>query len=94
MQGIEPFPRIVYEIRATSSLDLRSVAMSERTRRLEDRIRELCSRVVTSEDSEELNTILPELREALHWAIERLRIRAVSILTGQADVPDERRKVR
>jgi hypothetical protein len=67
--------------------------MSERTRRLEDRIRELCSRVVASEDSEELNAILPELREALHWAIERLRTRAASILTGQADVPDERRKI-
>jgi hypothetical protein len=68
--------------------------MSERTRRLDDRIRELCARVVASEDAEELNSILPELRASLHWAIERLRIRAMAILTGQVDVPNERRGLR
>jgi hypothetical protein len=66
--------------------------MLHRTRRLDDRIRELCARVAASRNSDELHLILPELRGAIHEATERLRIRAIAILTGRVNVPEERRK--
>ena len=67
--------------------------MSTRSRRLDDHIRELCAKVVASQDSEELNRILPELKIALHQSIERLRTRAVAILTAPRSFPNERRKI-
>lgn len=67
--------------------------MSRRSRRLDDRIRQLCERVSVTQDPEELELILPELQAALHEAIERLRIRAVAVLTGDPDIPDQRRKL-
>jgi hypothetical protein len=66
--------------------------MSQRSRRLEDRIRELCTKVVASKDSDELHTILPELRGAIHEATERIRLQAATILTKRPVVPKERRK--
>jgi hypothetical protein len=43
------------------------------SRRLEDRIRELCARAVVTTDLDELNTILTQLRPALREHIELLR---------------------
>jgi hypothetical protein len=65
--------------------------VSTRSRRLEDRIRELCARAVSSEDSEELLEILPELQAALHQAVERVRTKAFAVLRGHRDIPLDRR---
>jgi hypothetical protein len=62
------------------------------SRRLDDRIRELCARVVACNDPEELDLILSELKAAIHQAIGQLRIRAVAMLSGRRDFPTERRK--
>ncbi len=70
----------------------RSFAVFVRSRRLDDRIRELCAKVVASTDPKELEVILPELRSALHQAIERIRVRSVAVLGGRRDFPNERRK--
>ena len=67
--------------------------MSTRQRRLDDRIRELCAKAVATEDAEELNLILPELQSAISQAVERLRTRAVAILSHSKGVPVERRKI-
>jgi hypothetical protein len=66
--------------------------MPRLSRRLDDRIRNLCAQVATSKDPDELNQILPELKLAIHEAIERLRKRAAVVLGGQRDVPLDRRK--
>ena len=71
----------------------RGLYMSTRSRRLDDRIRELCAKVVASKDSEALTRILAELTVALHQSIERLRTRAIAILTAPKSFPDERRKI-
>ena len=44
-----------------------------RSRRLEDRIRELCAKAVATTEPAELNAILQHLSAALHEQIERLR---------------------
>jgi hypothetical protein len=67
--------------------------MSLRSRRLDDRIRELCAKVIASTDPAELEVILPELRSAIHQAVERLRIRSAAILGSRRDVPNERSKI-
>jgi hypothetical protein len=63
-----------------------------KSRRLEDRIRELCARVVAAKSFDELNLILPELRSAIHQAIQRVRLRAAAILAKPDNLPVERRK--
>jgi len=67
--------------------------MTPRSRRIHDRIWDLSARVAVSKDPAELERILPELRSAIHQAIERLRIRSLAILRGRPDVPIERRKI-
>jgi hypothetical protein len=67
--------------------------MSVRSRRLDDRIRELCARVASSKDAEEVNLILPELQSALHQAIQRLRLRTVAVMSGRPDFRTDRRKI-
>jgi hypothetical protein len=42
-------------------------------RRVEDKIRSLCTQVLTTKDDAELRSKLVELRDALHQHIERLR---------------------
>jgi hypothetical protein len=68
------------------------------SRRLDDRIRNLCAQVAASKDPDELSHMLPELKSAIHEAIERLRKRAAVVLSGQLsgrhDVPLDRRKRR
>jgi hypothetical protein len=66
--------------------------MSKQSRRLDDRIRKLCAKVASSRDPDELNEALPELKSAIHEAIERLRNRAAVVLSGRRDVPPDRRK--
>jgi hypothetical protein len=66
--------------------------MSKQSRRLDDRIRKLCAKIASSQDPDELNKTLPELKSAIHEAIERLRKRAAVVLTGRRDVPPDRRK--
>ncbi len=67
--------------------------MSSHSRRLEDRIREMCAKVAASRDQDELNLILPELKTAIHQAIERVRIKAVAVLGSSRALPNERRKI-
>jgi len=56
------------------------------SRRLEDTIRELCTRAVKARDVEEVTAICSELRGALNQYVGRLRSRAVGYVT-----PSERR---
>ena len=56
------------------------------SRRLEDRIRELCTRAVVTSDLDELDTILKQLRPALRQHIDLLRRLAAERL-----VPPQRR---
>jgi len=58
-------------------------------RRLDDRIRFLCSQVSTA-SSTELEAILQELLAAIHEKIERLRGLAASQLIGGAPPKDRR----
>jgi hypothetical protein len=45
------------------------------SRRLEDRIRDLCAKAVVTTDPEELNAVLQQLSSALHDQVERIRNR-------------------
>lgn len=54
------------------------------SRRLDDRIRELCGKLVASTEHQDVDHILSELKVALHESIERLRIRVAAALTGAA----------
>jgi hypothetical protein len=69
-----------------------SFVMTRRSRRLDDRIRKLCVKVSSPKDADELRQALPELKSAIHEAIERLRKRAAIALSGQRNIPAERRK--
>jgi len=66
--------------------------MSVPARRLDDRIRELCSEAVATDNSQEAAPILAELRSSLYQYTYRLRGRAAAILAGGSDFPIERRK--
>jgi len=57
-----------------------------RSRRLEDRIRELCAKAVVTTEPDELRAILDQLTADLHVHVERLRKRAT-----QNSLPMERR---
>jgi len=60
------------------------------SRRLEDRIRELCGKVLTARNSE-LYEVLSDLQSALHEHGERLRKVAIMKLTStRKQLPDER----
>jgi hypothetical protein len=64
------------------------------SRRLEDRIRELCAKAATASDAETVE-VLQELRRALHEHARHLRAMAAERLTGtRHDVTDERRSKR
>ena len=57
-------------------------------RRLEDRIRELCARAASSEDSE-FPIVMSELRSAMHEHIRKIRTLAVRQLAGERPRGDE-----
>jgi hypothetical protein len=46
-----------------------------RSRRLEDRIRELCAKAVATEEPAELNELLSQLTAALHEQVDQIRKR-------------------
>lgn len=56
------------------------------SRRLEDRIRELCALAVSYKEPAEMEKILPVLKEALHQQVDRMRN-----LASQRPLPSERR---
>ena len=62
------------------------------SRRLDDRIRNLCAKLVGSSECHDENQILSELKVSLHESIERLRGRAAAGLNGRRDFPEDRRK--
>jgi hypothetical protein len=49
------------------------------SRRLEDRIKELCARAVSTPESPELNQVLKDLQAALHEHTQRLRKTAFNL---------------
>ena len=51
-------------------------------RRLEDRIRELCSKAVASDDSE-FASVMSELRSAMREHIDKIRTLAVRQVAGE-----------
>jgi len=57
-----------------------------RSRRLEDRIRELCAKAVVTTEPTELSPVLEQLTNALHVQVDRLRKRAT-----ESSLPAERR---
>ena len=66
--------------------------MSIPSRRLDDHIVDLCAKLVASTEHPDVDHILPELKEALHESIERLRMRVAAALNGRRDFPEDRRK--
>jgi len=61
-------------------------APTDVSRRLEDTIRELCTRAVNARDFEEVTAICSELRSALNQYVNRLRVRAA----GYSPPPERR----
>ena len=59
------------------------IAWDVRSRRLEDRIRELCAKAVSAPDSADLNEVMQQLREALREHANRLRQLAARKLRPQ-----------
>jgi hypothetical protein len=59
-------------------------------RRLEDRIRELCNKAVTSDDTE-FARVMTELRSAMREQIQKIRTLAVRQLAGERPRGDETR---
>lgn len=57
-----------------------------RSRRLEDRIRDLCAKAVATTEPAELSIVLEQLTKALHVQVERLRKQAT-----ERSLPAERR---
>lgn len=93
MYGIEPSSELWQGIR-TSHFALRRYHSSDAdelmpTRRLDDRIRELCARI-TEASNGELEGVLQELLGAVHEKVERLRNLAVRQLVG-GKTPKDRR---
>lgn len=61
------------------------------SRRLEDHIKDLCSKIVTVRE-DDLEPVLSELKSALHKHNTKLRRLAAEKLTGLEPPPSERRK--
>jgi hypothetical protein len=55
-------------------------------RRMEDRIRELCNKAVATNDSAELDKIIPQLMYLLHLQVEVLRYRIANFMS----IPERR----
>jgi hypothetical protein len=68
------------------------VAMGLPTRRLDDRIRDLCAEAIAAKSSHNAKPILAELQSAIHEFTERLRKRVAAVLTRSSDFPIERRR--
>jgi hypothetical protein len=61
------------------------------TRRLDDRIRELCQQAVATRRAGELHTILADLRSALGEHTRRVRKRFVTLVLREKGFTQERR---
>ena len=70
---------------------IRDINYSVPSLRLEDRIRELCSKAVSSDETE-LTIVLSELRSAMREHVERIRTLAVRQLAGERPRGDETRE--
>jgi hypothetical protein len=57
-----------------------------KSRRLEDRIRELCAKAVVTEEPAELNELMAQLTSALHEQVDQIRKRVT-----QDELAPERR---
>jgi hypothetical protein len=58
------------------------------SRRLEDRIRELCAKAVATPESRDLNEITQQLKTALHEHAQRVRKRLLKF-----PIPSDRRRI-
>ena len=61
------------------------------SRRLEDQIQELCTRVAKAKRPDELSLALSKLQSAIHEYTDRTRTRFSAILVGRPDYTQERR---
>jgi hypothetical protein len=61
-------------------------------RRLEDRIRHLCGKAVSVQESDDLSAILTELKSALQEHTQRLRALAAIGVRSPREFPFEKRK--
>jgi hypothetical protein len=61
-------------------------------RRLEDRIRHLCAKAVSVQESDDLSAILTELKSALQEHTQRLRALAAIGVRSPQELPFEKRK--
>jgi len=61
------------------------------TRRLDDRIRELCQQAIAARSADELDTILAELRSALDEHSKRVRKRFLTLVLREKGFTQERR---
>jgi hypothetical protein len=52
----------------------------------EEKIRELCTRLVASQNDEATNRILPQLRDAIHEHCEKLRLQVAKEYPFHKDV--------
>lgn len=75
----------------SSDLD-QGYAVSDYSRRLEDRIRELCSLAISETEPDESDRIHDELRRAVHQYVERIRNRAAAALSAVPDSTLDRRE--
>jgi hypothetical protein len=66
--------------------------MPMHSRRLEDRIRELCTLAVYEAEPDALNEILSDLRSGVHRYVEQIRKRAASALVGVPGSTEDRRE--
>jgi hypothetical protein len=66
--------------------------MDLRSRRLDDRIRQLCMEALAAGSSHKARPILAELQSAIHQYTQRIRHRAAAVFTNSAAIPPERRK--
>lgn len=63
----------------------------EQSRRLEDRVRDLCSKAICRNDDAELRQIIEELREALREHSKRLKVLAYAKFAAGLPVQERRR---
>jgi len=78
---LQPFARYIHEMLYSGRRN--PVATCDMpSHRFEDRIRELCSKAVSSDDTE-FPGVLSELRSAIHQHVQRIRTLAVRELAGE-----------
>jgi hypothetical protein len=81
----------LFSVPTSSDLHL-GYAVSGFSRRLEDRIRELCARAISETEPDESDRIHDELRRAVHQYVERIRNRAAAALSAVPDSTLDRRE--